>query len=224
MTANGGANVPMKFFLPKALRPFFTPTPESAWRQGRRGNADMAHAAMRGGGGESGDVQQRAAADGDEIRVPVNVVPVNVRLDFTDDGRGVFGGFAAADKQRRTDQLQAGGVRGKIFFNLAFQFRQRLRERIFQDDQGFARAGVGQHVLQDRIVRRKDIFGEIDAKLPADLNGAFDDGHGFNLDARQFFARKNLAACPTPSPGIALAAARALSASWLRCPNDRLPT
>ena len=31
MTAKGGANVPMKFFFPNALIPFFTPTPESHW-------------------------------------------------------------------------------------------------------------------------------------------------------------------------------------------------
>ena len=30
MTANGGAKVPRKFFTPKALTPFFTPTPESS--------------------------------------------------------------------------------------------------------------------------------------------------------------------------------------------------
>ena len=30
-TAKGGTKVPRKFFTPKALTPFFTPTPESAW-------------------------------------------------------------------------------------------------------------------------------------------------------------------------------------------------
>ncbi len=30
-TANGGRKVPMKFFLPYRLMPFFTPTPESSW-------------------------------------------------------------------------------------------------------------------------------------------------------------------------------------------------
>ena len=30
MTANGGTNVPAKFFLPNRLTPFLTPTPESA--------------------------------------------------------------------------------------------------------------------------------------------------------------------------------------------------
>ena len=31
ITANGTAKVPMKFFFPKALMPFLTPTPESFW-------------------------------------------------------------------------------------------------------------------------------------------------------------------------------------------------
>ena len=31
ITAQGTANVPMKFFFPKAFIPFFTPTPESSW-------------------------------------------------------------------------------------------------------------------------------------------------------------------------------------------------
>src|ERR1041385_4306423 len=31
MTAKGETRAPMKFFLPKALMPFLTPTPESAW-------------------------------------------------------------------------------------------------------------------------------------------------------------------------------------------------
>ena len=31
MTAAGGANVPSRFLMPKALTPFFTPTPESFW-------------------------------------------------------------------------------------------------------------------------------------------------------------------------------------------------
>ena len=90
MTAYGGANVPMKFFLPKALMPFFTPMPESAWLRVVVGNAHVAHAAMRGGGGKTGDVQQRAAADGNQIRMPVNVVAVNVRMDFGDVRRRNF--------------------------------------------------------------------------------------------------------------------------------------
>ena len=51
-------------------------------------------------------------------------------------------------------------------------------------------AGVGERVLQDRIVRRENVFGEKNAQLPADLNGALNDGHTFNLNARQFFTRK----------------------------------
>ena len=47
-------------------------------RQSCGWNADVAHAAMRGRGGKPGDVQQRAAADGDQIRMAVNVVSVNL--------------------------------------------------------------------------------------------------------------------------------------------------
>ena len=65
MTAKGRAKVPIKFFFPKALMPFFTPTPPSAWLRRGGGQANMAHAAMSGGGSESGGVQQRAATDGE---------------------------------------------------------------------------------------------------------------------------------------------------------------
>ena len=72
------------------------------------------------------------------------------------------------------------------------QARQRLGERIFQDDEGFAQAGGGKRVAQNQVVRRKNIFGEENAQLPADLNGALDDRHDFNLNARRIFTRINL--------------------------------
>ena len=103
--------------------------------QGRRGNAHVAHAAMRGGGGKTGDVQQRAAADGNQIRMPVNVVPVNVRMDFGDVNGGIFGTFAAFDDERRADEFQAVGVGGKIIFNPARKVGLGLGERFVEDDQ-----------------------------------------------------------------------------------------
>ena len=149
---------------------------------------------MRGGGGKSGDVQQRAAADGDEIRMAINVVSVKVRQNVGDDADGIFGAFAAAYRQWWADEFQAGGVRGKIFFNARFQFRQRLGERFFKDDKGFARGYVGEGIAQSQIGRRKNVLGEEDAQRPSDLNLAFDDGHTFNLNAWRFFTRINLRA------------------------------
>ena len=145
---------------------------------------------MRGGGGKSGGIEQRAAADGDEIRMPVEMVAMDVCVQFADERGGIFGGFAAGKKQRRADGLDRFGVDGKIFFNLRHQLRQRLGERIFQHDERFARRGVGEGVAQNQIFRRKNIFGEENAQRPADLNGSLEDRHGFNLTPHGFFTRK----------------------------------
>ena len=56
MTAKGGTKVPRKFLAPKALIPFFTPTPESFWPSTVVGIADGAQAAVGGGGGVPGGV------------------------------------------------------------------------------------------------------------------------------------------------------------------------
>ena len=82
---------------------------------------------MRGGGGKSGDIEQRAASDGNQIRMPVNVVMVNLEMDFGDELVGIFGAFAAGDEDWRTDELKFFGVRGKIIFNLTRKVW--LRER-----------------------------------------------------------------------------------------------
>ena len=75
------------------------------------------------------------------------------------------------------------GVGGKIIFNLAFEFGQRLRERIFEDDENLARRGVGSASFKVEIVRRENVFGEEDAQLPADLDGALNHGHDSNLES-----------------------------------------
>jgi hypothetical protein len=112
--------------------------------------------------------------------VAVNVMPVNLGVQIRDEGRRIFGAFAAAKKQRRADEANRLCVRGKIIFNLVFQSWQGLGERVFQHDQRLARAGVRERVAQHEVVRRKNIFGEENAQLPADLNGTLDDGHDFS--------------------------------------------
>ncbi len=138
-------------------------------RQSRRGNPHQPYAAMAGGGGKAGDVQHGAAADGDEIGMAVNVMTMQVAEQIGDERDGIFRGLTAGDEQRRADELQTIGVRGKIFFDLAFQFRQCLGERIFEDDHRTMRAVAGQRVHQRQIVRREDILGEADTAeaLPA---------------------------------------------------------
>jgi len=113
-------------------------------------------------------------------------------MDFVDKRVGIFGAFAAAGEQGRANKVDFFRVNGKIIFDLLRQTRQRLGERIFQDDERFAQASGGKRVAQNQVVRRENIFREENAQLPADLNGALDDRHDFNLNARRIFTRINL--------------------------------
>jgi hypothetical protein len=149
--------------------------------EGGGGDADEADATMGGGGGETGDIQKSAAADGDEVGMAVNVVAIELRLDFLDDEGRIFGGFAATDEEGRADELEAGGARVEIDFNQLFEFRLGLRESVVEDDEDFSLGGIGKGVSQDRIVGGEDILGEEDAQLPTDLDGTMNDRHSLNL-------------------------------------------
>ena len=155
--------------------------------EGGGGDADEAHAAMGGGGGEAGDIEQRTAADGNEVGVAVNVVPVQVGLYFVDEDRRIFGVLAAADEERRPDELEAGGAHAEIDVNALFEFGLGLREGVIEEDEDLSRGGIGEGVSQNRIIRGEDVFGEEDAQLPTDLDGAFNDGHSFNLKRARGF-------------------------------------
>ena len=73
MTAQGTANAPSQFFLPKRLTPFLTPTPESAWAERRRRQADEPEAPVGDRRGEADRVEHRAAADDDDVAPAVEV-------------------------------------------------------------------------------------------------------------------------------------------------------
>src|SRR5437867_5346610 len=45
-------------------------------------NAQVAHTAMGGGGGTANHIQQRAAADANDIGMTINVIAVNLRVNF----------------------------------------------------------------------------------------------------------------------------------------------
>ncbi len=76
-------------------------------------------------------------------------------------------------------------MRGKICFDPVCQFRQRLRECVFEDDENFSRRSVGQRVLQNGVGRGKNVFGEENAQLPVGLNGSLNHGHGSNVESRR---------------------------------------
>src|SRR5205085_2553532 len=69
-------------------------------------DANVPDAAMRRGRRETNHIEQRPAADGYDIRMPVDVMPVDVRLDFRDVKVGIFGALAAFDHQWPADEFQ----------------------------------------------------------------------------------------------------------------------
>ena len=122
-TACGGANEPTKFFLPNALMPFLTPTPESSCASTVVGHADQPHAAVRGGGRVADRVEHRAAADRHHVRVAVDAVDVDRRADLVDRAGCVLDRLAAGHDERRRRQLEHVGVRGAVALHVVDQRR-----------------------------------------------------------------------------------------------------
>lgn len=118
----------------------------------------MTHAAMGGGGGIAGHVEQRPASDGDEVGVPVDVMALNLGIDFADKGGGIFGALAPAGEDGRSNEPNLGCVGGEVPRDFSVQLWHGLGERIFEDHQRFAGAKVGEGLMQHRIVRRKHVF------------------------------------------------------------------
>src|SRR5262249_45085090 len=76
-------------------------------------NADVPDAAMRGGGGEAGHVEQRTATNGNDVAMAIKVIAINVRMNFRDVEVGIFRPFAAFDDERRANELEAVRRMGK---------------------------------------------------------------------------------------------------------------
>ncbi len=152
--------------------------------EGGAGNADMADAAMSSGSGQADHIEQSAAADRNQIRVTVDVITVDVGMDFRDVKVGIFGAFAAFHDDRRADEFEVLRSRGKIGLDLRGQKRLGLGQRFVQHhhDAVDAVALVGkQDVLEERIGGGKDPLGEEHPELKTDLNGALNDGHFINV-------------------------------------------
>lgn len=89
----------------------------------------MPDAPVRGGRREADHIQQRAAPHAEQVGVAVNVIAVNLRVDFRDVEVGVFHPLAALDDDGRADQLERIAVDGEVVGDGPFQSGLRLRER-----------------------------------------------------------------------------------------------
>ena len=124
-----------KIFFAKGVDAIFHADAGIGLAQGGGGDTHMADAAVRGGRGETGDIEQCAAADGNQVRMPVNMIPVDLRMDFRDVNGGIFGALTALNNQWRANQFYIVGVGGKVIFDPACQIRLCLREGFIENNE-----------------------------------------------------------------------------------------
>ncbi len=139
---------------------------------------------MGRGGRQAGDIQQRAAADRDQVRVPVQVKTLHVRLDFGDVEVGVFHPFATLQDYRRADQLQALPEGAEISLDAVRQVRLGAVQRFIEHDQGLGglpAPAVEQQVSEQAVRHAERMARKINAVLETELNGPFDQGHRRSL-------------------------------------------
>ena len=152
-----------------------------AQRRGR--DAHVPDAAMRRGRGEADHVQQCAAADGDDVGLPIDVMAIDMRMDFGDMKIRILGAFTAFDDERAAHEFHRVRVSGEIFLDLAREHRLGLRHGFIKDQQDlFHLAGpIGQRLLEREIRSFENMIGKEHPQVIADLNLFSHGGHGFKI-------------------------------------------
>ncbi len=159
-------------------------------RQGRGGEPDQPDATVRGRRGEAHHVEQRAAADGEHVVVPVDVEPLDERVDLGDAEVGVLHRLAADDEHRRADEQGGVGAGREPRLDPRDQSGRRLRKRLVDDDQHLGPASerhrppVDEHVGEQRVFQREHVVREMHLVPPTDFDGAFQGGHRTDLFGR----------------------------------------
>jgi hypothetical protein len=140
---------------------------------------------MRRGRGEADHVEQRSAADGNDIRMAVDVMPVDMRMNFGDEKIGILGALAAFNHKRLANEFECLGVGCEIRFNLARDVRLGLREGFIQNEKDFfdgAGFVTGHGLFQNEIGGGKDVIGKEYAQIVIDLYGFSHYGHGIKVE------------------------------------------
>ena len=135
--------------------------------------ATVAKPAVRGCGGESGNIEQRAAPDRRDVGMPVNVVTLNQGMNFGNVKIRGLGAFATFENKRRTNQVQLVAKPAEMVFDQLRQFGPRDGKGFIQDDENFRDARrVGQDGLQKGIGRVEYAACEMNAVLKLNAEGA----------------------------------------------------
>ncbi len=133
-------------------------------RQHGRRYADVPHAAVRRGRGKSHHVEQRAAADRDDIRVPVDRELAQALLQSRHDARIVLHVFAGRDDFRMDHHVHRVGVGFGVGRDLVRERRPARRDvRIDEccETMALALLAAAQRVLEHRIVAIEHLLREV---------------------------------------------------------------
>jgi hypothetical protein len=82
--------------------------------EGGGGEAEVAAAAVGGGGGEADDIEQRAAAEGEDPGVAIDASAMDFLVERVEDGGVVFGGFAAGYDEGWSGEVELWFVLGEV--------------------------------------------------------------------------------------------------------------
>ena len=130
---------------------------------------------------QSRHVQQRAATDGDDVAVAVDVVLIDERLDLADAVVAVLHPLTAFDDQRRTDEFEVQRKRGEVGLDGGKKIGLRLGQRLVDDDERLGPAGrmaIDQDVAQQGVLRPEGMVGEEHLMAIVHLDVSLDTGHG----------------------------------------------
>ena len=123
----------------------------------------MAHAAMRGGRGQPGHVQQCASADRDHVAVAVDVVHLDFEMNFRDVKIGVLRPLAALELHGVADKIQAFAVPVEVHPDLFGQAGLCSAQRLVPRHECPASSSVfviGESLTERRVIRGKHISSE----------------------------------------------------------------
>ena len=91
---------PDEVLFSKSVDPILNAHSRIILAEGRGGNTDMPHSAMRRGRGQTDYVQQGSPPRADQVGMPVDVIAINVGLDFRNVEIRILQPFASFEDDR----------------------------------------------------------------------------------------------------------------------------
>ena len=133
----------------------------------------MAKATVGCGGGQPSYIQKGPAAHRHQIGVAVEVMAVDLRVDFGNVEIGIFEAFPSLEHDGKGHQLEAVGHFSEAAIHHTGKLRLRRLQAFIQNDQNFRFSSCGfrhEHLPQHRVGGMEEVLREIDGVLESELD------------------------------------------------------